>query len=497
MREDWIEATIDDLIDETGIFRDGDWVESKDQDKNGEIRLIQLADIGDGAFLNKSDRYLTKIKADELKCTYLKEGDILVARMPYPLGRATIFPLKGDEKYVTVVDVAVIRLNNNILPKYLLYMINSPISRKKIEQLQSGTTRKRISRKNLSSIEFPVAPLPEQRVIIAKIEELFSELDIGIANLNKAKEKLEIYRQAVLKKAFEGELTKEWRDKNPYNLDEFLSGIKREKENALKLKLIGKSDYFPKYEESQLTFKVPDYWITLPWKTIVSNNKYAMKRGPFGSSLKKEFFVDKGIVVYEQGHAINNDPYRHRYFIDEDKYEELKAFTVKGGDMIISCSGVTLGRICLLPDDAEIGVINQALLKIDLDEKIMLKNFFLLLFRSDTFQRLIFEKSLGTAMPNMVGMTELKEIPIPIPSLNEQMQIIKEIENRLSIYDNIILNIDDGIYKANALRQSILKRAFEGKLLSEAEIEACKKEPDWEPAENLLDKIKNELRAAK
>lgn len=166
-----------------------------------------------GRLINKSDRYLTKLKAEELKCTYLQEGDILVARMPYPLGRATIFPLKGDKKYVTVVDVAIIRLKNDlILQKYLLYIINSPISRKEIEQLQSGTTRKRISRKNLSTIQFPIAPLPEQRAIVAKIEELFSELDNGVLNLNTAKEQLEIYRKAVLKKAFEGELTKEWRE---------------------------------------------------------------------------------------------------------------------------------------------------------------------------------------------------------------------------------------------------------------------------------------------
>ncbi len=493
MREDWIEATLDEVISEDGVFKDGDWVESKDQDPNGEVRLIQLADIGDGVFLNKSNRYLTKIKATELNCTFLKEGDLIIARMPHPLGRATIFPLKGHEKYVTVVDVAIIRFENtSILTKFFLYNINSPNSRRKIEELQSGTTRKRISRKNLATITFPLAPLPEQRAIVNKIEKLFSELDNGINNLKKAKEKLEIYRQAVLKKAFEGELTKGWREKNLYKMDIFLDDLKKEKEEAIKSKLISNSNYFPEYKEDELIYKIPDNWVCIPWKTITSNNKYAMKRGPFGSSLKKEFFVDQGIVVYEQGHAINDDPYRHRYFITEEKFKELKAFEVKGGDMIISCSGVTLGRICLLPDDADLGIINQALLKIDLDEKIMLKKYFILLFRSESFQRLIFEKSLGTAMPNMVGMTELKEIPIPIPSIHEQQQIINEIEARLSVCDNILTNIDEGLEKAEALRQSIIKKAFEGRLLNNEELEACRKESDWEPAEKLLDRIKNE-----
>src|SRR4051795_4144941 len=75
-----------------GLFVDGDWVESKDQDPNGEVRLIQLADIGNGEFLNKSARFLTLEKARELKCIFLKSGDILIARMPDPIGRACIFP---------------------------------------------------------------------------------------------------------------------------------------------------------------------------------------------------------------------------------------------------------------------------------------------------------------------------------------------------------------------------------------------------------------------
>jgi len=349
-----------------------------------------------------------------------------------------------------------------------------------------------VSVKKFSTIQIPLAPLPIQRAIVSKIESLFSDLDNGIANLKKAQEQLKIYRQAVLKKAFEGELTKEWRKKNPYTMDDFLISLKKEKKEAIKQKLIQKDEYFPEFENTDLTYKVPKNWISLPWKTIVSNNKYAMKRGPFGSALKKSFFVEKGIVVYEQGHAINDDPYRHRYFITDEKFEELKAFKVQAGDMIISCSGVTLGRICLLPEDADLGIINQALLKIDLDEKILLKKFFIMLFRSETFQRLIFQKSLGSAMPNMVSMSELKKILIPIPSIQEQNQIVQEIEKRLSVTDKIEESIKESLQKAEALRQSILKKAFEGKLLTEQEIEQCKKEPDYEPASVLLERIKSE-----
>ncbi|PXX10674.1 type I restriction modification DNA specificity protein [Nitrosomonas ureae] len=210
--ENWTKATISDLVGVQGVFRDGDWVESKDQDQNGQVRLIQLADIGDGEFRDKSSRFLISEKAIELNCTFLQAGDILVARMPDPLGRACLFPLQGNKQFVTVVDVCIIRFGNNYTNiKYFMYLLNSPMSRRSISDHQTGSTRKRISRGNLSTVQFPIAPLNEQHRIVAKIEELFSELDKGIENLKTAQAQLKVYRQALLKHAFEGKLTAQWR----------------------------------------------------------------------------------------------------------------------------------------------------------------------------------------------------------------------------------------------------------------------------------------------
>ena len=375
--------------------------------------------------------------------------------------------------------------------KYIFYHLKSFWKSINLDK-QFGTATNYIRMGNFTDYSLSFPALPEQRAIVAKIEELFSDLDKGIADLKKAQDQLVIFRQAVLKKAFEGELTKEWRNSNTHTMQDFLQKLKLQKLKAIKEKLIPKGEYFPKYESKDLTYNPPQNWITLPWKTLCANNKYAMKRGPFGSALKKEFFVDSGVVVYEQGHAINDEPYRHRYYITNEKFKELKAFETKAGDMIISCSGVTLGRVCLLPEDAEQGVINQALLKIDMDESVMLKYYFIQLFRSGSFQRLIFQKSLGSAMPNMVGMTELREIPIPIPPIEEQHQILKEIEFRLSVCDKVEQSINESLEKAKALRHSILKKAFEETLLSEKEIAGCKAAPDYESAKVLLEKIKAE-----
>ena len=124
--EGWASAELGDLIAADGLFSDGDWVESKDQDPNGRIRLLQLADIGEATFLDKSSRFINDEQFERLRCTEVREGDILVARMPDPLGRACLVP-ELDSRLITVVDVAIIRPGReSLLPEWLMHAINSP-----------------------------------------------------------------------------------------------------------------------------------------------------------------------------------------------------------------------------------------------------------------------------------------------------------------------------------------------------------------------------------
>jgi len=160
-----------DVVGKAGMISDGDWVESKDQDPDGEVRLVQLADIGVGIFLDKSKRFMTADKARVLKCTYLRKADILIARMPDPLGRACQFP--GDKRTcVTVVDVCVLRPDENIADaSYVTHILNSDGVRRQLEKFIKGTTRQRISRTNLEQIFIPLPPLPEQRRIAAILDQ--------------------------------------------------------------------------------------------------------------------------------------------------------------------------------------------------------------------------------------------------------------------------------------------------------------------------------------
>lgn len=145
---------------------------------------------------------------------------------------------------------------------------------------------------------------------------------------------------------------------------------KRQEANELNNKII-QSIFFKMFGDPYLNQKG---WKLLTLPDIVEKGKHSIKRGPFGGTLKKEIFVSQGYLVYEQKHAIHNDFDFARYYISEDKYKELEMFKVVPGDLIISCSGVTLGRIAKIPKNAKPGIINQALLKISLDKAVIDKD---------------------------------------------------------------------------------------------------------------------------
>lgn len=198
----WQRVPLADLAS-GGIFCDGDWVESKDQDPEGAVRLTQLADVGVGLFRHRSDRWMRQDQAESLKCTYLSTGDVLIARMPDPLGRACLVP-EGLGPAVTAVDVAVLRVARaDVEPRFVMWALNSPDLHRQMVALQSGTTRKRISRKNLEGIRVPLPRIDEQRRIVGILEDHLSRLDAAAVDLVNALQRLVPLRESMLR----GELT--------------------------------------------------------------------------------------------------------------------------------------------------------------------------------------------------------------------------------------------------------------------------------------------------
>lgn len=402
-----------ELVTSNGLFCDGDWIEKKDQDPNGAVRLIQLADIGVCEFKDKSNRFITETKAGELNCTYLHKGDILIARLPDPLGRACIFPFEG--KYITAVDVAIVRISgDDVNPKYVMYMINSPKFRNEIKQYESGTTRKRISRKNLDKIDFEIPPLAEQNRIVDRIEELFSELDNGVETLRKTKQQLAVYRQAVLKDAFDV---------------------------ALK-------------DCEKLT----------PIEEFLAVDRKGMTTGPFGTMIKKYEHQQSGIPMLGienigEGKFVDGN----KIFVTEEKAQALRAFALKAGDIIISRSG-TVGEICAIPERMEGALLSTNLMRVSLNKERVSPAYFIWLFQSKGIVLDQVKELCKGSTRIFLNQTILKQIRFPIPSIEKQTKIVAEIECRLSVCDSIEKTVDTALQQAEAMRQSILKQAFEGRL---------------------------------
>jgi len=490
----WVAATIDRVISSDGVFCDGDWVESKDQDPDGTVRLIQLADIGDGEFLDKSARFLTKKKAYELNCTFLAEGDLLIARMPDPLGRACIFPLSGKEKFVTVVDVCVVRVDNRFVNvKYLMHVINSPALRTQIESFKSGSTRKRISRGNLARVQFPVSPRCEQDRVVARIEALLSELDKGVQSLKTAREQLEVYRQSILKHAFEGKLTERWRVKNESNIEDsklLMSRIEDGRASHYQERLAawndssGKNGGRPRLPKilaplaQQLRDELPALphswcWEKLGWMTCGVEYGTAAKSSKAGS-----------IPVLRMGN-IQNAKFDWSDLVYTSDEKEIRKYSLCDGDVLFNRtnSPELVGKTAVLRGDRP-ALFAGYLIRINQIPTIADSQFLNLFLNSHIArQHGIRVKTDGVNQSNING-DKLSNYPFPYCSLAEQCEIVRLLDEKLSVVDQLEEDIDFEIQKAAALRRSILNRAFAGKLAMQ--------DVRDEPASVLLERIRVE-----
>lgn len=484
----WAKATISEMISADGVFVDGDWIESKDQDQNGDVRLIQLADIGDGEFRDKSSRFLTLKRANEIGCTFLLEGDILVARMPDPIGRACLFPLKGENKFVTAVDVAIIRTGkDSINNKLLNYFINSPIIRNKIEALQSGTTRKRISRGNLSLIEFPVPPLNEQNRIVEKLDELLSELEKGKEQLQTALAQLKIYRQSILKHAFEGKLSEEWRrsQENLKTPEELVAEIKayrkQQYEEQLKEYKAGTTKVKPKEPKEIIpvtTAEIKDLpELPLGWTYVKVSSLGEIETGTTPSKDKPEYYGDKypfyKPTELEAGYNVR----KAKEYLSESGIKQARF--LPENSILVTSIGATIGKTGII---RVAGASNQQINAI-IPHKIFNPNFIYFQAIGQHFQDQIQSNAVATTLP-ILNKSKFEKLVFAICSLDEQNFIVDDIKFKFSNTEKTEEIIIQNIAVSHTLKQSLLQKAFEGKLVEQ--------DPKDEPASVLLERIKKE-----
>ena len=386
------------------------------------------------------------------KCKHFSYGDVLMT-------------LTGENKPDIAKAVAYLGANpvaaggdlafwtrHGMNPLFLSYIMASPyiISRK--VALATGDIIVHISGDKLGTILLPVPPLAEQEKIVARIQNL--ELVIKDyaqkATMLQALEGTfpEALKKSILQEAVQGKLVP--LDPSDEPAEALLERIRAEKRRLIKEGKIKKdkhesvifrrdnSHYEKRGSEEvciddEIPFEVPP-----SWALIRLDNIGIYRKGPFGSSLTKSMFVPKGadtVKVYEQKNAIQKDHTLGTYYITRQYYEsKMRSFTVEPGDILVSCAG-TIGETYVLPEQIELGIINQALMRMTIFAPIDLDYF--LLYFDYVLKQTAKEISKGSAIKNIPPFEIFKKLILPLPPLEEQKRIVEKVRELESLCNSL------------------------------------------------------------
>ena len=468
--DSWEWTKLGDVV--TKIIGGGTPSKNKPQYWEGDIPWLTVKDMRSRRPADAMD-HISEKAVQESSTNIIPEDTVIIATR-IGLGKVIRVP------YMAAInqDLKALILPSEVEKGYLEYWFVSKTNY--LESIGSGTTVKGIRLEQVRNLDFPLAPLEQQKRIVAKIEELFSHIDAGIEALKKAKQLLKQYRQSVLKAAVTGELTKEWREANKDKLEpasQLLERIlkeRRQKWEAQRLEQFKAKGKIPTNDKWKAKYKepvvpdatelpnLPDEWLWSGFEQVSSPEKNGMKAGPFGSALKKQFYVEKGYKIYGQEQVINNAPYFGDYYIDEEKYQSLINCAVKPGDFLISLVG-TIGRTLVLPEGIEPGIINPRLIKITFDKKLCMPEYVQLYVASPAAKQIFRLSSHGGTM-DVLNMGTLKALPLPLPPVSEQKAIVESVKEKEDAIVRQLNYIDNQMHLIEKSKQSILASAFSGKL---------------------------------
>ncbi len=448
----------------------------------GNIPWVKSGELENNIIYGTEER----ITEDAIKNSSAKifpAGTLLIALYGATIGKLAFLGIKAT----TNQAVCGIFDNGVILSKYMYYFLL--FRRQKLIQSGMGGAQPNISQDIVRKQPFPIIPLPKQRAIVSKIEQLFSDLDNGIDNFKKAQEQLKRYRQSVLKAACEGRLVPteaelacdEGRDYEP--ADVLLARILKERRE----KWNGKGKYKePAAPDMSSLQELPEGWV---WNKLWLCCNLITK----GESPKWQGFeyIEEGIPFIRSENVLwGNVNLLKAVKIPEEFHNKLIRSQLKPFDVLINIVGASIGRCGVVPSTIISANINQAVSLIRVNNAL-LPSYLVQLLLSPQLQKNIHAGKVDTARPN-ISLGDLRQLLIPLPPLAEQRRIVVEVERHLSLCDKMEATIAESLQKAESLRQSILKKAFEGKLLNEKELEEARNAPDWEPAEKLLERIRQE-----
>ena len=445
----------------------------------GYLHLLRTTDITSGNIDWDSVPFCKKEPADKEKYL-LRDNDIVISRA----GSVGYSHLIKNPKGAVFASY-LIRFKPLIDEQYTSYFLKSPSYWNSISEKSLGIAVQNVNATKLKQISIPLSPLPEQRHIVTKIEELFARLDAGVGALTEAKAQLKRYRQSVLKSACEGRLVPteaelerdEERDYEP--ADVLLVRIGKERREKWEAEKKRKGKKSAKYKEPAAPDvsglpELPEGWV---WTTF--GQVFDVYIGATPSRKRPDYWGGR-IPWVSSGEVAFCRIRQTREMITELGLANTSTQVHPSGTVLLGMigEGKTRGQAAIL---AIVACNNQNSAAIRVSESGLpseyIYNFLLVEYEH------IRQIGSGNNQPAL-NKTRVQLIHFPLPPLLEQHRIVAEIERRLSVADEIEKTIDQSLKQAERLRQSILKRAFEGKLVPQ--------DPNDEPASVLLERIKAE-----
>ena len=423
---------------------------------------------------------------------------VLLCRINPRINRVWLVAPESDLPQIASTEWVPLKPVSGIVSPFVMHALRTPAVRRYLTANVSGVggSLMRVRMAALWRTRLPLAPLPEQHRIVAKIEELFAKLDVGIAALKRAEANLERYRASVLKAAAGGRLTEQWRKENPPEKsgEELLGGILAERrkrwedEQLAKFEAQGKrppKNWNEKYKEPVApdpsgSAELPVGWC---WATV----DQLTTRITSGSRGWAKYYDDRGSASFIRiGNVVRGSlspDLTNVQRVSPPKGAEGRRTMVREGDLVVSITA-DLGRVSLIPKGIGLAYINQHLaLCRPVKGSRSHWEYAALFLQSSQGQGALLRRDRGAVKAGL-GLDDIREVAVPLPPLAEQERICATHDSRSAASSAVLVELSRTIARSKALRQSILKHAFEGRLVPQ--------DPDDEPASVLLERMRTE-----